>query len=133
MSAAPAVITSTPGRPKPPPATPTVTRRPARTPPSHRQRHRMDLVRLVAGPFVDALDRFRGRCLREAVHGAGLWVRPGAFEVHALFSFYRQVGLMGLHQLLGRDAVHSSVYVHVPGHRLYLLAVTHRRRHPRAV
>ena len=43
---------------------------------SHGQRHRVDLVRRVAGALVDALHRFGGRCLGQAKHQPGLRVGP---------------------------------------------------------
>jgi hypothetical protein len=77
----------------------------------------VDLVGLVPGTFVYSLDGFFGRGFGQAVDRAGLRVGPGALEVHILIRLDCEVGLMGLAELLGRDAVHTVVDVNEGGHR----------------
>jgi hypothetical protein len=84
----------------------------ARLAASHLQRHRMNLIEGVTGPFVNALNGIGRVRLRQAVDQPTVRVRPSLLEHDILLILNGKVGVVSLLQTLGGDADHSSVDIH---------------------
>src|SRR5690606_30595973 len=79
---------------------------------SDEQRYGVDLVGRMAGALVDAQDRVRRGRLRQAVDHSVLGVGPGVLEGDPLLVLDRDVGAVGLFELLAGDAHHAAVHVY---------------------
>jgi hypothetical protein len=94
----------------------------ARLAASHLQRHRMNLIEGVTGPFVNALNGIGRVRLRQAVDQPTVRVRPSLLEYDSFVTLYGKVGVVSRRKTFGGNADHSPVDVHELRHVHHLLA-----------